>query len=228
MTTATAFLSALQLADSSLPVGRFVHSAGLESWLKGRKTVAPEQLGELIEAVICQGVAPLDGVVLGHAWAAGSLSELRGLDARLTARKLTPAARSASHDCGRQLAALAPALAPRDALVTTFADSVACRATDGNYVVVAGTLSRACGLSARDAVLVELRSAASGFLSAAVRLGAITPTGAQRVLTSLHEPLELAAGEAGRRSLDELHSSVPELETHSLTHRRADVRFFRT
>lgn len=228
MNAPTAFLAALQLADSALPVGRFVHSAGLESWLKGRGAVESEQLAELIEAAVCEGVAPLDGVVLAHAWATGSLTGLRDLDARLTARKLTPAARSASHDCGRQLAALAPVLAPQDELVVALADSIECRATDGNYAVVAGTVSRACGLSMRDAVLVELRGAASGFLSAAVRLGAITPTGAQRLLTSLHEPLELAAREVQDRPLDELHSSVPELEIHSLTHRRADVRFFRT
>lgn len=205
-----------------------MHSGGLESWLKARDVPDPQLLAELIESTVCDGIAPLDGTVLAHAWRAGSLAQLLALDQRLSARKLTPPARAASQACGRQLAALAPTLAPADVLVAALADAVEHRSTAGNYAVVAGTLSRACGLGVEEAVLVELRSAAAGLLSAAVRLGAATPKGAQRLLTQLHPSIEHAAEDARRRTLDELHASIPELETHALSHRRPGVRLFAT
>ena len=115
--TAASFLAALQLADSALPVGRFVHSYGLETWLAASATVELERLGELVESAVCVGVAPLDGVVVAHAHRARSMAELSELDRLVTARKLSPPARKASQSCGRQLAALAPALAAGDPLL---------------------------------------------------------------------------------------------------------------
>ena len=50
------------------------------------------------------------------------------------------------------------------------------RRTDGNLAVIEGTLARALGVPVRDAVLTALRSGAAALLSAAVRLGAISPT----------------------------------------------------
>ena len=226
--SAQAFLAAMQLADSALPVGRFVHSSGLEAWLAEQDQPDPRQVSELVEAAVCAGVAPLDGTVVAHSWSAGSLSELVQLDHLIGARKLTPPSRAASEACGRQLAALAPVLAPADELVKSVADAVDRREANGNYAVIVGTLCRALGVPARESVLIELRSAAAGLLSAAVRLGAVTPRVAQSILAGLHDSLARAAGESLVRTLDELHASIPELEIHALAHRRASVRFFAT
>jgi urease accessory protein UreF len=61
-----------------------------------------------------------------------------------------------------------------------------------------------------------------------VRLGAVTPKGAQQLLTQLHPSIEHAAKDACRRTLGELHASIPELETHAMSHRRPGVRLFAT
>lgn len=228
MSDALALLAALQLADSTLPVGRFVHSHGLEAWLAAHPDAPPERLAELVEAVVCEGVAPLDGAFAAQAHRAGGLDELCALDARLTARKLAPAARAASQAPGRQLAALAPQLAPDDALVAAFAARVRTRETDGNLAVVAGTLARALGVDERDAVLVELRGAASALTSAAVRLGALAPTRAQTILAQVAPALADAAARACALSLDDVSSTAPELELFALAHARADARLFTT
>ena len=107
-----------------------------------------------------------------------------------------PPARHASQTCGRQLAALAPQLAPYGALVAELAERVRAGETDGNLAVVQGALARALGISALDAVLVELRSAAAGLLSAAVRLGALSPVRAQVILAELAPALATAAESA--------------------------------
>lgn len=221
-------LAALQLADSALPIGRFVHSHGIEAWLRDRDDVRPETLAEIVAAMVCEAVAPLDGAVLAHSHRASALTTLMMLDERLTARKLTPASRTASHACGRQLAALAPALAPDDLLVAQLARTVRARETDGNLAVVEGTLARAMGLSTLAAVLVELRGAATAMLSAAIRLGAISPARTQRILTGLALHLADAATDALAMGLDQLSSTAPELDLYALAHARADARLFAT
>jgi urease accessory protein len=228
MSDAAALLAALQLADSALPVGRFVHSHGFEAWLHAHPDAPADQLAELVEAVVCEGVAPLDGAFAAHAHRAGTLAELLALDERLTAYKLAPAARAASQAPGRQLAALAPQLAPDDVLVAELAAPVRARETDGNLAIVAGTLTRALQIPARDSVLVELRGAASALLSAAVRLGSLAPTRAQVVLAQLAPALAQAADDACAAALDDVSSTAPELELFALAHARADARLFAT
>jgi urease accessory protein len=226
MSDGSGLLAALQLSDSGLPIGRFVHSYGLEAWLHAHPDAPPEQIGELVEAAVCEAVAPLDGAVVAQAHRAISIGELVALDACLTARKLSPAARAASQSCGRRLAVLAPQLAVDDLLVIELTRSVEAREADGNLAVVAGTLARALAVPVLDAVLVELRGVAAALLSAAVRLGALTPTRAQALLSGLVPAVVRAANEALELTPGDLSSTAPELELFALAHPRADVRLF--
>jgi urease accessory protein len=224
---AAAFLAALQLSDSALPIGRFVHSHGLEAWLQREDGAGEAELIELIESVLGEALAPLDGVVLVHAHRAATLDKLLELDRALTARKLSSPARAASCACGRQLASLAGGLTD-DALVTALAAEVRERRTDGNLAVVEGALTRALGMTAEQALLLELRGTASGLLSSAVRLGRLGPTRAQAMLAALAPAIERAAARALDAGLDDLRSTGVELEIAAMSHRRAHVRLFAT
>lgn len=228
MAAPEALLAAVQLADSALPIGRFVHSHGLEAWLRDHPDASEAALAELVEAVVCEGVAPLDGAVVAHAHRAKSIEQLAVLDQRLTVRKLTPSSRIASQACGRKLAAIGPRLAPRDVLITQLLGLVERRETDGNLAVVAGTLARAVGLTTIDATALELRSSAASLLSATVRLGSLSPTGAQTILARLTPALAAAAEVAATLGLDEMWSTMPELDMYALIHTRADGRLFST
>jgi urease accessory protein len=224
---AAGFLAALQLSDSALPIGRFVHSHGLEAWLQREDGAGEAELVELIESVLGEALAPLDGVVLVHAHRAATLEELLELDRALTARKLSSPARAASCACGRQLASLAGGLTD-DALVAALAAEVRERRTDGNLAVVEGPLTRALGMTAEQALLLELRGTASGLLSSAVRLGRLGPTRAQAMLAALAPAIERAAARALHAGLDDLRSTGLELEIAAMSHRRAHVRLFAT
>jgi urease accessory protein len=218
-------LGALQLADSSLPIGRFAHSYGLESMLAEWPELEEAELGELVETAIRESVGPLDGVAVAHAHRAVSAGELHELDAWLTARKLAPGPRQASTSCGRRLAALTSRLTDREPAIA-FAAALDAGESDGNLAVVHGTLARALDVSMEDAVLLELRGFAAGMLSAAVRLGRLSALGAQALQRRLALALEEAAEEALGLRLDEAHSSAIELELASLRHPRREPRLF--
>lgn len=226
MTRANGLLATLQLSDSALPIGRFVHSHGLEAWLERNPADESRLLG-LVELTIRESVAPLDGAALAHAHRASTLEALCGLDAMVTARKLTPAARVASRACGRRLALLAPGLTDA-APLGPFAEAIRTGQTDGNLAVIEGALARALGIGILEAVLVELRGMAAGLLAAAVRLGRLPPMRAQVCLAALAPALERAAHGAVALRLDDLHATAPELEICAMAHARAGTRFFQT
>jgi urease accessory protein len=225
--TARALLATLQLGDSALPIGRFVHSHGVEAWLRAHPEATERELRELTESAVLESVGPLDGAVLALAHRARSVEHLEELDAILTARKLASPARAASRACGRRLAALAAELTTNP-LVARLVARVRANATDGNLAVVEGTLARALGVPRRDAVLLELRGAAAGLLSAAVRLGRLAPLRAQAALLALAPAIERAAEDALASGVDDLRSGAFELEVHAVAHRRAETRFFST
>ncbi len=223
-------LAMMQLSDGGLPIGRFAHSGGLESWFQGRSRVDEEELVGWIEASLRFGAARTDGIATAEAHRAaarGDLAGLHAIDIALGTYKLSEAARRGSTTCGRQLAALAPQLFD-DARVTEFCAAVRADRSPGHLAVVAGAVAAAATLTSEQAVLMEARGVVSMHLSAAVRLGRLTATRAQLVQRRLEPAVIAAAEEALGGSLDSMSASAFEVEIAMMTGRRLDGRMFAT
>jgi urease accessory protein len=226
----TAFLAALHIADSSLPIGRFVHSGGLEAFLRENPGADESAIAELVESVVLGAIGPLDAVVVAESHRAagkGDLELLLELDRRLTARKLALGSRLASASCGRRLAVLVPMLTERQP-ISALAELARAGHIDGNLAVIEGALMAAIGIPREEAVLLELRSAAAALLSAIVRLGRLSAVRAQAVLYNLQAALVEAADEADGLSVGSMRSVAPELEVYTLAQQRAANRHFAT
>ncbi len=224
----TAFLRALQVADGTLPIGRFAHSYGVEGWLEARPESSAEDLHELVQSTLAGSIATLDGAAVALAHAAASRGDMGGLhrvDVALTARKLNESARSASCLCGRQLALLAGHLGLGE-VVERLSVEIEAGAQPGNLAVVEGAVGAGMGIAREETVLIAVRGHAAAMLSAAVRLGRLGTTRSQALLFELCPDLEECARVAMGVRLDDMRATLPELEIHAARHAHREVRLF--
>jgi urease accessory protein len=223
-----AFLRALQLADGTLPIGRFAHSYGVEAWLEAHPETGPDGLLELVRSTLAGSIATLDGaaVALAHAAASsGDLVRLREIDVARTARKLSEPARSASTLCGMQLASLAGRLGI-GGVVEPLSREIHRRAWPGNLAVVEGAVGAAVGISREETVLIAVRGHAAAMLAAAVRLGRLGPSRSQVLLFDLAPELDQCAQVAMGVSLGDMRATLPELELHVARQAYREARLF--
>ncbi len=224
---AQALAAVLQLADSTLPVGRYAHSHGLEAWLAGHPDAADGDLAEAVWTGVA-AIASLDAVFLREAMRAPTCTEITALDRRLRSAKCVSGARVASESCGRQLAALATGLGPHGPATDAFLAEVARDASPGNLAVVEGRLLTAAGADAEDAVPAVLYAAAAAGFTVPVRLGRMGARAAQRELWTGRAHLAALAAESLDTVLDDAHAGAVELEIRMMQHERSARRLFRT
>jgi urease accessory protein len=220
-------MSAIQLEDNALPIGRFVHSNGLESWLQEHPEANYADLKDLIEGYLISSYAPLDAAAMAAAHEARTNSELHAIDRVVTAAKLTAPARSASESCGQQLASLARDLCAGELQVSYISDVVE-GLTPGNLSVIEGTMAKGMGVTVADTVASTVRGAAANLMSAAIRMGRLRPKEAQRMLVEMTPTLLLAIHVAMNTPLDGIHSSASALEIAAMRHMGRDSRLFST
>ena len=230
------YLSALQLADSAFPSGRYSLSYGLEAvsesgWIEGRD--AAETLVTLLGDSLRFAVGPCDGTALACAHRAvgpdGSVDwELASrADRRLTVVKLSREAREASVRTGRALLSTAVA-ATEDATIRAWAQRVHGARTSGNHAVALGLVCAVLGIPRLAAVVGELYSFSSGWASAAVRLGLIDHRAAQRLLHRVRPVAAAVAQSAVNRDVEDIAGCAPFLDVMSMRHEQADLRLFAT
>jgi urease accessory protein len=214
-----------QLHDSAFPAGRMVHSNGFEEWLAHRPDAGASEIEAAVLDYVAFSVAPLDVTVTAAAWRmAPVLVHLCDLDALLSSYKLSGNARTASQSAGRQLAVTAREVGLCDG--DGYIAAVVAGDAVGNLAVVEGALQAHIGVTVDTAAMGSLRSALAAVLSAAVRLGRLSPLAAQRIQIRHVGAVVALAAQACARPVDQIYSAAVQLEIAGMRHESRAQRSF--
>ena len=212
-----------QLADSAFPAGGFAHSLGLEAaWQQGEVTAA--SLPRFVEDAIAQAArSALPFVAAAHD-VPGSLPDV---DARCEAFIRNPVANRASRVQGRAWLRTIERSFPGPA-VHQLCESIRSRESARHFAPVFGATLRALDVDRDEAARLFLFSVARGTLSAAVRLGIVGTTDAQRLLGESSASLDRALARSASLSIDEAAQAAPLIDLWQASHDRLYSRLFQS
>ncbi|MCX6021147.1 MAG: urease accessory protein UreF [Chloroflexi bacterium] len=224
----SAYLSALQLADSLFPSGAFAHSAGLEGMMRRKLVRSSADVEALIRDLLRAQMASCDGVALLNAHRAalrGDLAEAAEIDAYLTAMKLPAELRTAATGMGRRLLTEAAAFSEHPSIVA-YRRSVMAGEAPGAYAVALAVVDAALGVPEEAAFLSLGYGFAAGMWAAALRL---LPVGHSDVQAALHQTRPLLAGllaDVRERPWQDMESFAPLADLAAMGHETDDLRMF--
>lgn len=224
----TAFLAALRLSDSFLPVGSHTASYGLEQYLSDDEVTDATELSELLGAYIHRVIGPCETVAVATAYdgaVEGTPERVLAADRRLHAVTMPREFRESSTAAGQSLLDLLAATDGLPPTASALADAVDADETPGHYPVVLGTVAPSLGLGREETCLLHGYAFLTDMLGAAQRLGRFGHTEIQAVLAErLDDVAELPT--YADRDLAAMGSFAPLVEVAGMRHERADRRLF--
>lgn len=211
----------------AFPVGAFAFSHGLElaaerGWLHDRAGLEA-WIGDLAE----RGSLRTDLVLLAAAWRAAWRADADALRAaNELALALQPSAerRLESATQGNAFMATIAAAWP----CADIAAAQKALAGEAAYPVAVGAVAAAHGCDGRGTLAAYAIAFASNLASAAIRLGVVGQTDAQRVIAALMPALERQAANAEATTLDDVGSGTYRSDLASLAHETQYSRLFRS
>lgn len=221
-------LHLLQLGDSALPIGGYSHSWGLEAAIDRGLVHDAVSLEGWVRSWLAQVVGPLEGIIVEAVCGAVRQEDWPAvLEADdLLEASLTPSTlRSASHEMGEQLLALAEAWPWAEDRVAALRKTQ--KATEWHHAVVFGTLA-ASEAEPEQAVAVYLHQAALGMIGAGVRAIPIGHTHGQQILARLHDDINDLAAELATRDIETAGSFSPAYEILCHAQTQLYTRLFRS
>lgn len=214
----TRLLRLLQLVDSGFPTGAFAFSQGLEGLAAAGLVRNEADVAALVRTQIEEGFRGIEAPVTmqAHRLAeAGEMSALLALDGMVTALKPVPAFRSASMRTGRRFMEAAAALVGGP-MVMACRDAVTARHAAGHHAIAFGIVMEAAGMDGETTATALGATFAGGLVTAAVRLGLIGQTAAQRIVLDQQPALLAAVDAAATMRLDEMGAYTPLIDVAGL------------
>ncbi|MBO5806224.1 MAG: urease accessory protein UreF [Tidjanibacter sp.] len=226
-TTLLSLFGLAQLADSTLPVGSFSFSLGLEGAIEAGMVGT---IGELEEYTIgaLYGAAECDCIALLEAFRSGESGDYaRVIDAdlRLMSYKSASEQRSMTLRMGHRLADLLRSIAP-SSLSNDFYDWIRRELTPGSYPIAQAIAGLTLGVEERGLYAAHLYGVAQTILSASLRLMRITHFDTQRILRKLAPLCERLYNHYGELTLEDMTSWSPSLSLAASLHEKGSGRLF--
>ena len=212
-----------QLADSAFPTGGFAHSFGLESaWQQGEVNAA--SLARFVRDAIAQaGRGGVPFVLAAH----DDPDALPAIDGRCDAFLRNPVANRASRVQGRAWIGTIERSFPRPE-VRALCDDVRARPMARHYAPLVGAALRTLDVDRQAAARLFLFGVCRGTLSAAVRLGIVGTTDAQRLLAERADDLDRTLASSVTLSVDEAAQTSPLADLWQASHDRLYSRLFQS
>jgi urease accessory protein len=212
-----------QLADSALPTGGFAHSLGLESaWQQGEVDAA--SLPMFVRQVVLQaGRAALPFVTAAHR----APDDLATIDARCDAFLVSVVANRASRTQGRAWLATIERAFPRPA-VRALCSHARSHLPARHYAPMFGAALQTLNVDVSTSQRLFVYTSCRSLLSAAVRLGLIGTTQAQRLLADGAEDLDRALARCSTVEADDAAQTAPLIDLWQSAHDRLYSRLFQS
>ncbi len=222
-------LRLLQISDSALPVGGYMHSWGLEAAVARHEVVDAPGLERWVRDWLRSSLGPLEGVIVAAAWQASveaNWSDVTRAAQFLTASLSPPTIRRASLQMGEQLASLGSTWHWSRIGIGEF--ERICPTPDRHHAVVFGLLAALAGADEYDTLACYLHQAALGMIGAGVRCIPVGHTHGQQILAYLHEDLGELAQQFQGHPLHSAGASSPYYEVLCDAQSRLFTRLFRS
>ena len=223
------FLAALQLADSFFPSGTVTLSHGLEAYLADEELSASDISG-IFNNQLEAKVGPLDLVAYSHAYDAvkhGEVSKAHEIDRYFHVSLVSEEIRQGSIRSGRAtLETLSQVTAVP--ILQTFLRGLRSGLSNGHAPVCSALAHINWDIPKRAGGLLMLHTFAVGYLGAAIRLGSIGHTDAQRILWKARQRFVPIVDLAMETPLAEMGSFAPIADIRTMQHSHLEVRLFST
>lgn len=221
---AAAALHLLGWLSPAFPVGAFAYSHGIETAVDSGDIVDAETLRRWLQDLIDHGSARNDVILASVAWSAADGGDQALLvEANDLALALSPGRE-------RRLETNAMGNAFVSTIRSAWASAVCSLLPAGDlaYPVAFGASCAAQGLALRPSLEAYGFASVQNLVSAAVRLGPVGQTDAQRLLAALVDSIKALAGFAARASLEDLGGCTLRSDLGSLQHETLYSRLFRS
>ena len=222
-------LQGVRFIDSFFPSGGFAYSSGLEAAVQGGAVCNAEDLSKYVEDMLRHGMGRREAVAVALAHDAVSNGVLRiafDADRELDAMKTGRESRLASRQMGRQIIRIAAERIEGQSILRDFHAAVEAERTPCHLAVCLGLVLASSGWSREDAVAAYLYQAATGLMSAALKLLPIGQREGQRLLDGWMPLIAELSGQMQPDATMTSWSPIPDI--YAMRHNRLTSRLFRS
>lgn len=218
----------LHLADPTLPIGGFNHSAGLETFVQEGAVDSSSRLKEYVETQLLQNWIHNDGAYVSLAYSttlAGDAEALEILDHDIGAAKTPREIREASVKLGVRLLKIF-ARYESHPMVNAFQTALTQKRVQGFYPLAFGLIAAATAQTKEDTLTAFYYNAAVGAVTNGVKLIPLSQNDGQDILFALRETIGQAVSLSMTPDLNWLGVASPAADIRAMQHERLYTRLY--